>query len=149
MSPVGDDKATGTSEIKMCESQSSPSQTFENIPENPSNPVPFLVACPWDDKISPGLDVFENKDKLLAVVRNSRVQSWAPNCATFSAVRSIPIAGSDYSPKPFRSEAFPLGLESSKGYRHGRAGFTGMQSFDRSKRLLPAGIARKCAYLES
>lgn len=57
-----------------------------------------------------GKDVLKEKLDLLQQVRGSRLTHWAPNCATFSRAREIPIKGVRSPPAPLRSEAFPEGI---------------------------------------
>ena len=68
----------------------------------------FAVLPPWD--LLRGLDVFSMRDSLEGQLSRALWSHFAPNCATFSRAREIPIPGARFSPKPLRSSEFPEGL---------------------------------------
>lgn len=83
----------------------------------PSSGLPFssfgkgsewIVSEPWD--ILRGKDVFGSRAELETAVASSALTHWAPNCATFSRAREIPIKGVRNAPVPLRSEDFPTGI---------------------------------------
>ena len=80
----------------------------------------FSVAEPWDKLLGPQYDVFVHRQKLVVTVRSSKVQSWAPNCASFSRSREIPIPGALRRPLPLRSFEFPRGFPHLTGHPKAR-----------------------------
>ena len=70
----------------------------------------FLVFPPWD--ILRGRDVFLDSDELVFELNDSDFAHWAPNCATFSGAREIPIKGVKDPPLPLRSSSHPKGIPS-------------------------------------
>ena len=68
------------------------------------------VMEPWD--ILRGRCIFKDKQTLEREVGLADLSHWAPDCATFSRAREIPIKGVENAPKPLRSEEFPLGIPS-------------------------------------
>ena len=68
----------------------------------------FHVFPPWD--ILRGRDVFVHTDDLAFETDVADLSHWAPNCATFSRAREIPIIGVRNPPLPLRSEEFPAGI---------------------------------------
>ena len=69
---------------------------------------PLSVFAPWD--ILRGRDVFLDSNVLSLEVSISLLSHFAPNCATFSRAREIPIRNVANPPKPLRSEAHPEGI---------------------------------------
>ena len=63
---------------------------------------------PWD--ILRGKCVFKNSAELKSDLLDSTLSHWAPNCATFSRAREIPIRGVKSAPRPIRSESSPRGI---------------------------------------
>ena len=70
----------------------------------------FTIYAPWD--ILRGRCVFGDRAKLLCEVSRSSLSHFAPNCATFSRAREIPIPNVRNPPRPLRSEEFPEGIPS-------------------------------------
>ena len=68
----------------------------------------FRVFPPWD--LLRGRDVFKDSHDLELEVSLSSLSHWAPNCATFSRAREIPIPGVKSPPIPVRSSEFPKGI---------------------------------------
>ena len=68
----------------------------------------FRVFEPWD--LLRGRCVFRDRPQLLKEAQKARLSHWAPNCATFSRAREIPIPGVANPPRPVRSEASPRGI---------------------------------------
>jgi len=56
------------------------------------------------------LDVFVNGDRLRLELEEAWLRHWAPNCATFSRAREIPIVGIPNAPRPVRSGEYPMGI---------------------------------------
>ena len=73
-----------------------------------SPPSFFRVLEPWD--LLRGRDVFRDADLLKRELADAFLQHWAPNCATFSRAREIPLVGVANPPKPIRSELHPGGI---------------------------------------
>ena len=73
-------------------------------------PLLFLCFPPWD--LLRGRDVFVDNESFLHETENSRLSHYAPNCATFSRAREIPISGVKNCPKPLRSLEYPRGIPS-------------------------------------
>ena len=70
------------------------------------------TAEPWDHlRGAEKFCVFKNRVRLLEECAQSAIESWAPNCATFSRARERPIPGVANSPKPLRSITKPRGLD--------------------------------------
>ena len=63
---------------------------------------------PWD--LLRGRCVFKHRGQLLAEAKEAEVSHWAPNCATYSRAREIPIQGVASPPRPLRNEANPEGI---------------------------------------
>lgn len=82
--------------------------------------VGFSIFSPWD--ILRGRDVFLDKSELDFELQESDFSHWAPNCATFSRAREIPIKGVASPPAPLRSSLYPKGIpdEISKMSRKSR-----------------------------
>ena len=57
-----------------------------------------------------GKDVFVDRFELDANLELADTQHWAPNCATFSRAREIPVPGAKNAPVPLRSDEFPEGI---------------------------------------
>ena len=98
--------------IHSYESQSHPAkysadQTDMNFKLDDTSHV---VHEPWD--VLRGKDVFKESESLRLILESSNVSHWAPNCATFSRAREIPIAGIKFRPRPLRDESHPEGLPS-------------------------------------
>ena len=74
----------------------------------PLSPVAFCVSEPWD--LLRGLCVFKDRARLVSQLSSSSLCHFAPNCATFSRAREIPIPHVKSPPRPLRSEAFPEGI---------------------------------------
>ena len=70
----------------------------------------FRVFEPWD--ILRGKCIFRDKSSLESDLGEADLSHWAPNCATFSRAREIPIKGVINAPKPLRNESFPEGIPS-------------------------------------
>ena len=68
------------------------------------------VSEPWD--ILRGRCIFKHNTTLERELEESDLTHWAPNCATFSRAREIPIRGVSNPPKPLRSELHPTGIPS-------------------------------------
>ena len=66
------------------------------------------VFEPWD--LLRGKDVFRDREFLKEVLDRADCQHWAPNCATFSRAREIPIPGVKNPPVPLRSDDYPEGI---------------------------------------
>ncbi len=71
---------------------------------------PCRVLEPWDIVRGSCFDVIKHEDALDADLESATVAHFAPNCATFSGARNIPIPGVVNPPVPLRSEEFPEGL---------------------------------------
>ena len=70
--------------------------------------VTFRVSEPWD--LLRGFDVFRDGVLLCETLSEAVLQHWAPNCATFSRAREIPLKGIRNPPRPIRSEIHPEGI---------------------------------------
>lgn len=70
----------------------------------------FKLFEPWD--LLRGLDVFRDVRRLDQECQEAALVHFAPNCATFSRAREIPIKGVRNPPKPLRSEEEPTGIKS-------------------------------------
>ena len=70
----------------------------------------FKLFPPWD--LLRGRDVFRDQSCLDREDAGSELAHFAPNCATFSKAREIPIRGVKQAPVPLRSELFPEGIPS-------------------------------------
>jgi len=68
----------------------------------------FSVLAPWD--ILRGRDVFLESSELSLEISIALLTHFAPNCATFSRAREIPIRNVANPPKPLRSEVHPEGI---------------------------------------
>ena len=66
------------------------------------------VLEPWD--LLRGRDVFRDSVEFEASTCEARLSHFAPNCATFSRARELPIQGVKNPPRPLRSESFPEGI---------------------------------------
>ena len=66
------------------------------------------VFAPWD--LLRGRDVFKHVSELDCEDEEADLAHYAPNCATFSRAREIPIPGVLNAPKPIRSSESPLGI---------------------------------------
>ncbi len=75
---------------------------------NPAVSPDFSIYPPWD--LLRGRDVFLESDTLSSEVSDSSLTHFAPNCATFSRAREIPIHNVARPPRPLRSEAHPEGI---------------------------------------
>ena len=73
-------------------------------------PSGFVLFEPWD--ILRGRDVFVESDVLENELDSADLAHWAPNCATFSRAREIPIPKVKNPPLPLRSDEFPEGIPS-------------------------------------
>ena len=73
-----------------------------------SSPPFFRVFEPWD--LLRGKCVFKDRLTLMRDVDMSCLSHWAPNCATFSRAREIPIPGVLHAPRPIRSTEYPEGI---------------------------------------
>jgi hypothetical protein len=72
------------------------------------------VAEPWDHlRGAERFCAIRNKDRLNQECIDSAIESWGPNCATFSRARERPIPGVTNAPKPLRSIAKPEALITS------------------------------------
>ena len=71
------------------------------------------VFPPWD--LLRGRDVFKHVQNLDLEDHESDLVHFAPNCATFSRAREIPIKGVVNPPVPLRTSDFPLGIPSELG----------------------------------
>ena len=67
-----------------------------------------MIFPPWD--ILRGRDVFVDSDDLSFETDVADLSHWAPNCATFSRAREIPIPNVKNPPLPLRSDEFPTGI---------------------------------------
>ena len=79
----------------------------------------FVLLEPWD--ILRGLDVFRDTAKLDAECGRASLVHFAPNCATFSRAREIPMKGVKNPPQPLRSEEEPRGISSALSHMSKRA----------------------------
>ena len=79
----------------------------------------FVVFPPWD--ILRGRDVFKHSVELDDEVSRASLSHWAPNCATFSRAREIPIPGVESAPVPLRSSEHPRGIPEELGRMSKRA----------------------------
>ena len=68
----------------------------------------FSIFEPWD--LLRGKDVFVSPDSLQTDIDAADLSHFAPNCATFSRAREIPIHGVSNAPRPIRSTEFPTGI---------------------------------------
>ena len=68
------------------------------------------VGEPWD--LLRGRCIFRDRTQLNSEVDDTDLSHWAPNCATFSRAREIPLPGIKNAPKPVRSETHPEGIPS-------------------------------------
>ena len=71
---------------------------------------PNRIFPPWD--LLRGRCVFRDRGVLLCENESSDLSHFAPNCATFSRAREIPIKGVKSCPRPLRSESHPCGIPS-------------------------------------
>ena len=55
---------------------------------------------------------FKDRADLEEEIADSDLSHWAPNCATFSRAREIPLKNVKHPPKPVRSENHPEGIPS-------------------------------------
>ena len=78
----------------------------------PKDPLPLnreiRIFPPWD--ILRGRDVFRDSDELKEEDQESTLGHFAPNCATFSRAREIPVKGIRNAPVPIRSLEHPTGI---------------------------------------
>ena len=78
----------------------------------PSSVPSFVSTCrmfaPWD--LLRGRDVFKDSVELEQELDDSALAHWAPNCATFSRAREIPIKNVTNPPRPLRSTEHPAGV---------------------------------------
>ena len=78
----------------------------------PKDPTPLnreiRIFPPWD--ILRGRDVFRDSDELKEEDQESTLGHYAPNCATFSRAREIPVKGVKNAPVPIRSLEHPTGI---------------------------------------
>ena len=78
----------------------------------PKDPIPpnreIRIFPPWD--ILRGRDVFRDSDELKEEDQESTLGHYAPNCATFSRAREIPVKGVKTAPVPIRSLEHPTGI---------------------------------------
>ena len=65
----------------------------------------FFVYPPWD--LLRGRDVFRDVELFEYETMNADSAHFAPNCATFSRAREIPIPGVSCPPKPLRRSLHP------------------------------------------
>lgn len=78
------------------------------------SPLPFsssdfwTVDAPWD--LLRGFDVFRDAEFLNSRLSEASLAHFAPNCATFSRAREIPIQGASNAPRPLRSLDHPRGI---------------------------------------
>jgi hypothetical protein len=56
--------------------------------------------------------VFKDRNLLNQELEEAKLRHMAPNCATFSRAREIPIKGVANPPRPLRNEEFPGGIPS-------------------------------------
>ena len=77
------------------------------------------VGEPWD--LLRGRCVFRDRETLLNAVSEADLSHWAPNCATFSRAREIPLPGIKNAPRPVRDEASPEGIPAELEKMSGRA----------------------------
>ena len=77
---------------------------FKNKRKRPSS----QVLEPW--ALLRGKDVFRDSQELAENLEVADIRHWAPNCATFSRAREIPIPGVKSAPIPLRSEEFARGI---------------------------------------
>ena len=68
----------------------------------------FRIHPPWD--LLRGRCVFKHREALLREVSDSDLSHFAPNCATFSRAREIPIRGVRNCPRPLRDETHHAGI---------------------------------------
>ena len=68
----------------------------------------FRILEPWD--LLRGKDVFLDCNDLDVDVLEADLAHFAPNCATFSRAREIPIQGVANAPRPIRSIDYPQGI---------------------------------------
>ena len=68
----------------------------------------WTVDSPWD--ILRGFDVFRDSELLDSRLLLALLTHFAPNCATFSRAREIPIKGATNAPRPIRSSEHPEGI---------------------------------------
>ena len=85
-----------------------PSETAFSLGESLERSVPFLVYPPWD--LLRGRDVFRDVELFDYETMNADLAHFAPNRATFSRAREIPIPGVKNPPKPLRSSEHPRGI---------------------------------------
>lgn len=78
----------------------------------PKDPPPLnreiRIFPPWD--ILRGRGVFRDSDELKEEDQESTLGHYAPNCATFSRAREIPVKGVKNAPVPIRSLEHPTGI---------------------------------------
>ena len=90
-------------------SSSSPSVAPSScVSSTPSFGPVCRVYAPWD--LLRGRDVFKDSVELEHELDNSSLAHWAPNCATFSRAREIPIKNVANPPRPLRSTEYPAGI---------------------------------------
>ena len=78
--------------------------------EGPDGCPKGRVSEPWD--ILRGKCVFKHRAALDADLKRADLEHFAPNCATFSRAREIPIPNVSNVPKPLRDESNPTGIPS-------------------------------------
>ena len=71
------------------------------------------VLEPWD--ILRGKCIFKHRTDLDRDLSLSTLRHFAPNCATFSRAREIPIPGVENAPRPIGDEDHPEGIPSEIG----------------------------------
>ncbi len=82
--------------------------SFDDVGFSPLLSECWTVDFPWD--ILRGFDVFRDGDLLDHCLLLSLLAHFAPNCATFSRAREIPIKGASNAPRPIRSMDHPEGI---------------------------------------
>ena len=78
------------------------------VSSTPSSDHVCRVYAPWD--LLRGRDVFKDSVELEHELDDSSLAHWAPNCATFSRAREIPIKNVANPPRPLRSTEHPAGI---------------------------------------
>lgn len=97
----------------------------------------FFVFPRWD--LLRGRDVFRDAELFEYETMNADSAHFAPNCATFSRAREIPIPGVSCPPKPLRSSLHPRGIPEERSKLSKRARLR----MDRDTEMA-ADSARRC-----
>ena len=102
----------------------------------------FVLHEPWDSLR--GRDVFKDGGELGSRLDEPSLGHFAPNCATFSRAREIPMKRVSNPPRPLRNETFPEGTPSESPKLSKKA----RERLHNATKLADLS-AEKCLYLHS